>query len=132
MMELISQLGELLAEFARIMKELWALIRLALQQALGLLADQHPGWPRLRIGVNTGEAVIRELGGHGHVAYTLLGDTINTGSRLEGQAPVGGVLICAETYRQLPDGAIVEPIIGLQVKGKANPLDAYVLHSLPG
>jgi adenylate cyclase len=105
---------------------------LALQQALGRLAEQHSGWPRLRVGVNSGEAVMRELGGHGHVAYTLVGDTINTGSRLEGQAPVGGVLIGAETYRLLPDGAVVEPISGLQVKGKADALDAYLLHSLPG
>jgi class 3 adenylate cyclase len=104
---------------------------LALQQALGRLADQHPGWPRLRVGVNSGEAVRRELGGHGHVAYTLLGDTINTGSRLEGKAPVGGVLIGAETYRRLPDGAVVEAMHGLQVKGKADVLDAYVVHSLP-
>jgi class 3 adenylate cyclase len=104
---------------------------LALQQALGRLAERHPGWPRLRVGVNTGEAVLRELGGHGYVAYTLVGDTINTGSRLEGKAPAGGVLIGAETFRQLPDGAVVEAIRGLQVKGKADALDAYLLHSLP-
>ena len=104
---------------------------LALQRALGQLADAHPGWPRLRVGINSGEAVLRELGGHGHVAYTLVGDTINTGSRLEGKAPVGGVLIGAETFRQLPDGAVVEPVAGLQVKGKSSALDAYVLHSLP-
>jgi adenylate cyclase len=52
----------------------------------------------MRVGVNSGEAVVREIGGEGHVAYPLVGDTINTGSRLEGVAPVGGVLIGAETY----------------------------------
>jgi class 3 adenylate cyclase len=104
---------------------------LALQRALGRLADEHSGWPRVRVGVNTGEAMLRELGGHGHVEYALVGDTINIGSRLEGKAPVGGVLIGAETYRQLPDGAVVEIIGGLQVKGKAYALDAYLLHSLP-
>jgi class 3 adenylate cyclase len=77
---------------------------LALQRELGQIADRHPGWPRPRIGVNTGEAVLREVGGHGHIAYTFIGDTINTGARLEDQAPIGGVLIGAETYRQLPTG----------------------------
>jgi adenylate cyclase len=104
---------------------------LELQRTLGRLADEHPGWPRLRVGVNTGEAVLCELGGYGHVAYTLVGDTINAGSRLEGQAPIGMVLIGAETYRQLPDGALVEAVGGLQVKGKTEALEAYVLHALP-
>ena len=36
---------------------------LALQRELTRLADDHPGWPRLRVGVNSGEAVVRELGG---------------------------------------------------------------------
>jgi class 3 adenylate cyclase len=104
---------------------------LALQRALGRIANRHSGWPRPRVGVNTGEAVLRELGGHGHIAYSLVGDTINTASRLEGKAPVGSVLIGAETYRQLPDGAVVEPVSGLQVKGKTSPLEAYLLRSLP-
>lgn len=103
---------------------------LALQRAIGELADRHPGWPRLRVGVNTGEAVLCELGGHGHVAYTLVGDTVNTGSRLEGQAPVGGVLIGSETYRRLPAGAVVEAMGGLTLKGRTQALEAYVLHAL--
>ena len=103
---------------------------LSLQEAIGRLADRHPGWPRLRVGVNTGEAVLCELGGHGHVAYTLVGDTVNTGSRLEGKAPVGSVLIGSETYRRLPEAAVVEKMDGIMVKGKADALEAYVLHEL--
>jgi class 3 adenylate cyclase len=104
---------------------------LDLQQRLSQLADQHPGWPRLRIGVNTGEAVVQELGGTGYVEYAVVGDAINTGSRLEGQAPLGAVLIGAETYHQLPDGTLVEPMPGLRVKGKQTPVDAYILRGLP-
>ena len=104
---------------------------LSLQRELTRLAEEHPGWPRLRVGVNSGEAVVRELGGHGLVSYALIGDTVNTGARLQGQAPVGGVLIGAETYRRLPDGTVVEPMPGLRVKGKTVPIDGYVLRSLP-
>ena len=104
---------------------------LDLQQRLSQLADEHPGWPRLRIGVNTGEAVVQELGGRGYVEYAVVGDAINTGSRLEGQAPLGTVLIGAETYHQLPDGTLVEPMPGLRVKGKQTPVDAFILRALP-
>jgi hypothetical protein len=41
------------------------------------------------------------------------------------------VLIGSETYEQLPDGTVVEARIGLQVKGKDEALDAYVLHACP-
>ena len=104
---------------------------LALQHAVAALADEHPGWPRLRIGVNSGEAVVSEIGGDGHVAYTLVGDMVNTGSRLEGMAPPGGVLIGARTHAALPADALVEERIGLKMKGKEDPVNAYVLHALP-
>jgi adenylate cyclase len=104
---------------------------LALQAEIGQLAEQHPGWPRLRVGVNSGNAVLRELGGHGHVAYSLIGDTVNAGARLEGKAPVGAVLIGAETYRQLPTGAVVEAMGEVIVKGRSAALEAYILHTLP-
>jgi class 3 adenylate cyclase len=104
---------------------------LALQRELTTLADQHPDWPRMRIGVNSGEAVVREIGGDGHVAYPMVGDTVNTGSRLEGLAPVGGVLVGAETYEQLRAGTLVEPKGGLQMKGEERAVEAYVLLALP-
>jgi class 3 adenylate cyclase len=75
--------------------------------------------------------VVREVGGEGFVAYPLVGDTINTGSRLESLAPAGGVLIGEETYEQLPAGAVVEAKRHLRVKGKNELLGAYVLVALP-
>ena len=104
---------------------------LSLQRELAVLAKEHPDWPQLRVGVNSGEAVLREVGGDGHVAYPLVGDTINTGSRLESLAPAGGVLIGTATYDQLPDGAVVEAKEGLRIKGKNDVVHAYVLLALP-
>ena len=104
---------------------------LELQRELAALGERHPDWPLLRVGVNSGEAVMREIGGPGHVAYPVVGDTVNTGARLEQLAPARGVLIGESTYRGLPPGAVVAPRIGLRVKGKAEPLDAYLLLALP-
>ena len=104
---------------------------LTLQQRVGRLAEQHRDWPRMRVGVNSGEVVVREIGGDGHVAYPSVGDTVNTGARLERLAPVGGVLIGLETYEQLPAGARVEKWAGLRMKGKHDVVDAYLLHALP-
>jgi adenylate cyclase len=88
---------------------------LALQEQMARLAEAHPDWPRLRVGVNTGDAIIRELGGRGKVAYSAVGDSVNVGARLEAAAPVGGVLVGAETYRRLPDGTVAEAMPGLRV-----------------
>jgi class 3 adenylate cyclase len=104
---------------------------LALQCELERLARQHPDWPRMRVGVNSGEAMLREVGGAGHVAYPLVGDTVNIGSRLESLAPAGGVLIGARTYVQLPAGTVVAPRLGLRVKGKDDPVNAFLLLAVP-
>ena len=74
---------------------------------------------------------MREIGGDGYVAYPSVGDTVNTGARLESLAPVGGVLIGDETYRQLPPGTLVEKLPGLRLRGKHDMVDAYLLHALP-
>ena len=104
---------------------------LALQSRFADIAREHPDWPRMRVGVNSGEAMVREVGGDGHVAYPLVGDTVNTGARLESLAPVGGVLIGSETFEQLPDGAVVEERTNLRIKGKDAVINAYVLLALP-
>ena len=85
----------------------------------------------MRVGVNSGEVLVREIGGDGHIAYPSVGDTVNTGARLESLAPVGGVLIGPKTYEQLPAGAVVEERVGLRMKGKDDAVDAYLLRALP-
>jgi adenylate cyclase len=104
---------------------------LTLQCRLAGLAEQQTDWPPMRVGVNTGGVVVREIGSDGHVAYPAVGDTFNTGARLESLAPAGGVLIGVQTYKQLPDGTVVEKRAGLRMKGKDDAIDAYLLLALP-
>jgi adenylate cyclase len=103
---------------------------LALQRAATEIAAEHPGWPPFRVGVNSGEAIVGVVGDRGHRIHGVFGDAVNLGARLEGQAPPGGVLIGSGTYDRLPPGAVVEPVPELHVKGKAEPVVAYVLRGL--
>ena len=104
---------------------------LALQRATGPVARAHSDWPRFRAGVNTGAAHVGVVGAAGSREHTALGDAVNLASRLEGQARAGEVVIGPETYAELPDGTEVEPLGGVHVKGKAAPVEAYVVVSLP-
>src|SRR5262249_17847315 len=60
---------------------------LELQRRMALLAADHPEWPRLRIGVNSGEALVKQLGGPRYVASPTAGDTLHVGSRLQDATP---------------------------------------------
>jgi class 3 adenylate cyclase len=76
----------------------------------------------IRAAVNTGEAVValgaRPERGEGIVT----GDVVNTASRLQGVAPVGGVAVGEITYRVTKDAIEYEQLESVSVKGKENPL----------
>ena len=102
---------------------------LAMQETTSRVAAEHPGWPRFRVGVNSGEVSLSLLGAGGGRTHTVIGDTVNVASRLEARAPVGGVAIGAGTLALLPH-AVTEPLGPLELKGKAQPVEAHVLISL--
>ena len=104
---------------------------LALQRAAAEIRAGNPEWPHFRVGVNSGEVLAGVVGERGHRIHGVFGDTVNLGARLEGQAPPDGVVIGAATYAQLPEGADVERLPELRVKGKSEPVVAYLLRTLP-
>ena len=104
---------------------------LDLQAETGRIAEQHPGWPRFRVGINSGEVLVSVLGSAGGRTHTVIGDAVNVASRIEGQAPVGGVAVTADTLALLP-GAVTEPLGPLELKGKGEPIEAFVLVSMDG
>jgi adenylate cyclase len=89
----------------------------------------HPDWPRFRIGVNSGEAMVGVVGAHEGKSYTVIGDTVNVAARLQGAAPVGAVAIGPGTLRALP-GARVRGLGAVALKGKREPVEAYVLEAV--
>jgi adenylate cyclase len=103
---------------------------LDLLRAADAVGEGHPDWPRFRIGVNSGEAMVGVVGAHEGKSYTVIGDTVNVAARLQGAAPIGAVAIGAGTLRGLP-GAQVRSLGPVALKGKHEPVDAYVLEGLP-
>jgi class 3 adenylate cyclase len=102
---------------------------LILQQAASRIARDHADWPRFRVGVNSGEVHAGLVGGsRGHRKHGFVGDVVNLTARLQAEAPVGEVLIGEDTFRRLGARAVVVPLPPLRVKGKAEPVRAYVLH----
>jgi class 3 adenylate cyclase len=90
------------------------------------------GWPRFRAGINTGTVVAGVVGAEtGLRKHGVVGDTVNVAARLQAAAPVGRVLAGEETVRQLPPGTVAERVPSLTVKGKSEPVDAFVLHDVP-
>jgi class 3 adenylate cyclase len=99
----------------------------ALQDEAARIRQGHEDWPGLRVGVNSGPVVVSEMGGRGYVVYAAVGDTVNVAARLQAAAPVGGVLVGERTRTLIGDDAPLAPTPELRVKGKAEPVAAYLL-----
>ncbi len=80
---------------------------------------------RMRIGINTGPVILGTVGSINE--FTALGDTTNLAARLESAAPVGGILISHDTYRQVRGAFDVQPLKPISVKGKSEPIQVYVI-----
>jgi class 3 adenylate cyclase len=102
---------------------------LALQKATARLLEDHPDWPRFRVGINSGTVSVSLLGAQGGRTHTIVGDTVNIAARIESQAPAGGVAIGPDTKALLPE-AVTTPLGDLQLKGKRDPLAVHVLTAL--
>jgi class 3 adenylate cyclase len=103
---------------------------LALQERIGAEAAEHPAWPRFRVGINSGPALVGNIGSHEFRNFTAIGDTTNLAARLEATADVGQVIISATTCALLGGAAQVESLGPLHLKGKQAPVEAFVLQEL--
>ena len=103
------------------------------QEIATRVGEAHPGWPRFRVGVNSGEAFVGLVEARGARKYGPTGDCVNTGARLQGEAGAGEVVIGEVTRTALGKAAEVEDLGELSVKGKEQPVQAFVLRRLaPG
>ncbi|MBU2665164.1 hypothetical protein KOI35_16805 [Actinoplanes bogorensis] len=105
---------------------------LRMQHEVDLIAAARPQWPRFRVGVNTGEALVGNIGGEALRNFNAMGDAVNVAARLESRAEPGQVVIGASTRDRIGACARVTPLGELTVKGRVQPVVAFVLHDLAG
>ncbi len=101
-----------------------------LQHAAREVAAGRTDCPRFRVGINSGPAIVGNVGTAEQRSFTAIGDTTNLASRLQGHAESGQVVIGEATLRAISDDVRVEPLGELRVRGRSEPVAAYVLIGL--
>jgi AAA ATPase-like protein/adenylate/guanylate cyclase family protein len=104
---------------------------LRMQETVKKYADELrrvEGLPvRIRLGLNSGEVVVRSIGSDLHMDYTAVGQTTHLAARMEQMADPGAILITADTLR-LAEGFIEAQSLGpVSVKGLAVPVETFAL-----
>ena len=82
---------------------------------------------RIRVGLNSGEVVVRAIGSDLHMDYSAVGQTTHLAGRMEQLADPGAILLTSETLRLAEGYVEVKPLGPVPVKGLAGAQDVYEL-----
>jgi len=109
---------------------------LAMQRAMAELNQDHAerGRPRFEmgIGINTGEAVVGNIGSEQRAKYAVVGAAVNLAARVEGCTVGGQIFLSPAAYECIRDIAETAPPVPVEVKGIVEPLLLYELRGIGG
>jgi len=102
---------------------------LAILERTEPLAAGPEAGPRFHIGVNSGPALVGNIGSEEYRNFTAIGDTTNLAARLQDIAKPGGVVIGPTTAADLDDRFELSSLGLVYVKGRVEPTEAFALRS---
>jgi class 3 adenylate cyclase len=104
---------------------------LRMQRRVNLFADEiqrEGGTPvQIRVGLNSGEVVVRAIGSGLHMDYTAVGQTTHLAARMEQMAKPGSALVTGDTLKLAEGYVQVRPLGVVPVKGLETPTPVYEL-----
>jgi len=99
-----------------------------------VLGELNAKWPKekridIGIGINSGIMTVGNMGSLGRMNYTLMGDNVNLGARLEGtnKQYLTHIIISENTYGLVKDKVVARELDNIRVKGKNRPVLIYEL-----
>src|SRR5215468_7805853 len=104
---------------------------LAMQEAMRRYAEEVRRTQgllvQMRVGLNSGEVVVRAIGNDLHMDYSAVGQTTHLAARMEQLAAPGGILLTATTLRLVEGLVRVQALGPVPVKGLAEPVEIFEL-----
>jgi predicted ATPase/class 3 adenylate cyclase len=104
---------------------------LRMQESVKKYADEvrrsHAAVVKIRVGLNSGEVVVRAIGSDLHMDYTAVGQTTHLAARMEQVAEPGTVLLPVATLALCEDFVQVKGLGRMRVRGLTEPVEAYEL-----
>jgi class 3 adenylate cyclase/CheY-like chemotaxis protein len=103
---------------------------LAVRSQINALPEDESGVsfkPQVSIGINAGELISGNIGSANlrRLDYTVVGDIVNTASRLQGVAAPGQIVISASCYEKVKDSFICQGLGSVSLKNKQQPVELY-------
>ncbi|MBN2535896.1 MAG: adenylate/guanylate cyclase domain-containing protein [Spirochaetales bacterium] len=124
---------EIVAIFTQENSELSACISaLKIQKELKEKSGSEYNNLKVGIGINYGEVILGMIGSEKRADYTIIGDNVNTASRLCNLAKSGQIIISESTYEKVKDQVKTKGPYKVKVKGKEDYLHVYLLTGIYG
>ena len=100
-----------------------------MRQKLALLNEKWKAEkkPQIQVGygINTGEAIVGNIGSERRMEYTAIGDMVNVAARVEGETDGNQIFITEETFKELGNRVQVKKLSAAKLKGKTSKVQIY-------